>query len=300
MKVMQCLYSHKQNEQETTAASSLKQLEESVEKTYKLYLFLLLFVEEVGVYSRQMDDENKTGYLAPEAKNKSSWLLFNNPVIQLLLDHQGFHDELKKNKIYFPEDRDILRKVLLDLRNQETYQDYLKFNDENPMLNLDILLFVLKNYSGNFPLFQQILEENYFNWVDDKKVVIQMASKTLQSLAIGQLDTAIIPLGTKSDENIEFGFNLLSECIKHDDELNNIIQKRITKWEPGQVAMLDIIILKMAICEFIYFSSIPAVVTINEYIELAKSYSTPTSKKFINGVLDVVQKELKSKGTIIN
>jgi N utilization substance protein B len=86
--------------------------------------------------------------------------------------------------------------------------------------------------------------------------------------------------------------------VNHDEDLNAIIDPRIGKWEPHQVALIDRIILKMAVSEFLYFPSIPANVSINEYIELAKSYSTPQSKKFVNGVLDAIQKDLKKEGQI--
>jgi N utilization substance protein B len=145
----------------------------------------------------------------------------------------------------------------------------------------------------------QHIEETYMNWHDDRKIVMQMLSKSIQTIAADENDNFLSPLSLNDAENYEFAHELLIKSIENSGRLEEIINPRIGKWEPHQIALIDKIILKMAVCEFLYFPSIPANVSINEYIELAKAYSTPQSKKFVNGVLDAIQKELKKEGQIL-
>lgn len=127
-----------------------------------------------------------------------------------------------------------------------------------------------------------------------------MALKTLQQMAsMEDQEDFLLPISENEEDNYEYAHQLFANTVKTDKRLEDIIATKVTKWEPHQIALIDGIILKMAVCEFLNFPSIPAKVTINEYIELAKTYSTPQSKKFVNGVLDAILKELGRESTFI-
>jgi N utilization substance protein B len=301
VKVLQALYMYHSGISDANDLRVLKKAtDKSISQLYDLYLYLLLFLEELGNYAQKYEEELKGRYLPNDKEIRLSRKLFTNPILQKLAESPAFNKVIEKNKIQWQGENDLLRKIFLDLKNQENYQDYVQLADSNPALNSEILSFILKQYSTHFSLFTQHLEEAFINWHDDRKIVMQMLTKTLQTLAVsGQNDDYLSPLSLNDDENYEYAQDLLVKCIEHDSELESIINPRIGKWEPHQIAVIDRIILKMAVCEFLYFPSIPAKVSINEYIELAKSYSTPQSKKFINGVLDTIQKELKKEGILI-
>lgn len=299
---MQALYMYYNTDgQENLNITQLtRALDKNISKLYELYLYLLLFLEEVGEFALNYEEQVKARYIQSDKDTKSSLKLFQNPVLQKLINSEAFHKAAQKYHVQWHGDEDILRRIFQDLRNQDIYRDYVQLSEQNPVLQQEVLIFIIKHYANNLPLFHQHLEEEYYNWLDDKKIVLQMATKTIQTLASGSTaDDFLQPLSQNEDDNYEYARDLLKYTVQDDKKLQDIITPRVTKWETHQIAVIDNIILKMALTEFFHFPSIPAKVSINEYIELAKNYSTPQSKKFINGVLDAILKDLKKEGTIL-
>jgi transcription antitermination protein NusB len=301
VKVMQALYMYYNDKQGNSSITQVvKALDKNINKLYELYLYMLVFLSEFAHFIASYDEEIKSRYIQNEKDSQNSLKFYQNPILQKLIHSEELEKAAKKNHVVWNGDKDILRKIFFDLKNQEIYKDYLAAPESNPGLNYEVLNFVLRHYSTHLPYFQQHLEEEFYNWLDDKKVALQMAGKTLQTLATKSDDSAFLqPLSKNDDENYTFADELLRKTISEDEKIEKLIATRITKWEPHMVAMIDNIILKMAVCEFLNFPSIPSKVSINEYIELAKNYSTPQSKKFVNGVLDAILQELKKEGKLL-
>ncbi len=297
VKVLQALYSY-YNDENVSVAQLEKQLIQNIDRLYELYNYLLLFLEEMGNYMIHYDEEVKGRYIVDDSDLQAGKKLFNNAILQKLMNSEELHKTAEKLKVVFKADRDLLRKIFLDLKNQDAYRDFMNSSGGINVAEQEVILFILKNYSGNSPIFEQHLEEEYFNWNDDKKIAVQMAQKTVQLLAAGKEQEILLPVGQNPDELYDYARQLLNKTIQENDKLQGIITPKIPKWEPNQVALIDLIILKMGVCEFLHFMSIPATVTINEYIELAKIYSTPQSKKFVNGVLDAIRKDLQKEGVL--
>ncbi|RYD81754.1 MAG: transcription antitermination factor NusB [Sphingobacteriales bacterium] len=301
VKVLQALYAfYSEGGDNKNTAQQTAALDRNISKLYDLYLYLLLFVEELGHFVAQYEEEVKARYIPNEAEATSSARLTQNPVLQKLMNNDAFHKTAKKHAIHWQGDNDILRRIFLDLKNQEAYKDFIQMGVQNPVLNQEVLMFVIKHYTANLSSLQQHLEEQFYNWLDDKKIAVQMALKTLQQMAsMEDQEDFLLPISENEEDNYEYAHQLFANTVKTDKRLEDIIATKVTKWEPHQIALIDGIILKMAVCEFLNFPSIPAKVTINEYIELAKTYSTPQSKKFVNGVLDAILKELGRESTFI-
>jgi N utilization substance protein B len=299
VKVLQALYGYySEGGENTNTAQLTRALDKNISKLYDLYLYLLLFVEELGNFVAQYEEEVKSRYIPNEAELTSSGKLSQNPVLQKLMQSDIFHKALSKNAVQWQGDSDILRRIFLDLKNQEAYKDFIQMGAQNPVLEQEVLIFIIKHYTANLSSFQQHLEEQFYNWLDDKKIAIQMAVKTIQQIASGETqDNFLLPISDNEEDIYEYAHQLMKLTIKENKKLEEIISSKISKWEPHQIALIDGIILKMAVCEFLHFPSIPPKVTINEYIELAKNYSTPQSKKFVNGVLDAILKELGKEST---
>ena len=295
---MQSLYSY-YNDEGANVDQLAKQLDQNINKLYELYIYLMLFIEELGNYMVHYDEEVKGRYILDESDLQAGRKLFNNPILQKLMNSESFHKTAEKQKVVWSSDHDLLRRIFLDLKSQEAYKDYMNGTGGTGVADQEILIFILKHYTSNNPVLEQHLEEQYFNWSDDKKIALQMAQKTVQLLAVESPEDFLLPVGQNPDELYEYANSLFRTTIKENDNLQQIIVSHMPKWEPNQVAMVDLIILKMGVCEFLHFLSIPSTVTINEYIELAKIYSTPQSKKFINGVLDAIQKDLRKEGTLV-
>jgi transcription antitermination protein NusB len=148
-------------------------------------------------------------------------------------------------------------------------------------------------------MVEQFFEDKYINWYDDNKIAIQAAIKTFKNIiADPENENFLENFSTDKSQSREFAVALFNHVIENDESHSKLILERIDKWEPSRVPLIDLIILKMGISELTAFNSIPVKVTINECIELAKNYSTPNSKKFINGVLDNLQLKMMKDGTI--
>jgi len=134
------------------------------------------------------------------------------------------------------------------------------------------------------------MEENFSNWDDDGEMVIQLLANLLQKPGSGDFKEMI------SGEKKDFAVNLLKTVLEKSEHLQSLIIPKLKNWDPERIALLDMILMKMGVSEFLYFETIPPKVTINEYIDLAKEYSTPQSGQFVNGILDNIHKELVTQG----
>ncbi|MCX6351579.1 MAG: transcription antitermination factor NusB [Bacteroidetes bacterium] len=299
VKVLQTLYVYFNDEDPPTTKALVTLLHRNTDKMYELYLYLLLMVEELGNFMLHYEEEVKGRYILNDVDVQNSSRIYNSTIMQSLMNNEEFHAELKRYKVTWQGDNDLLRKIFLDLKNQEVYNDFLKNIDSKLITDRDVFSFIIKHYPANLALLTQHLEEVYFNWWDDKKIVVQAAIKTIQAISEKQEDF-LQPFSQKNHaDSIEFAEELLEKTIAQSKELDKLIAPKITKWEPHMIAIMDIIIIKMALCEFINFPSIPLTVTINEYIDLSKLYSTPNSKKFVNGVLDAIRIEMKKDGRLV-
>lgn len=295
LKVMQTLYMHRQSGKDMSIDKLKKAFDRQVEQMENLYLYYLSFIKELDQYGLQYDDEVRNKYIEASRSATSHLKFRENPVIRAIADSPELEKRLSKATVAFNfgADDNLVQKVFSDLKNSEFYKDYIEFMDQ-PGQHQELVLHIFKHYSENFQLFEQHFEEEFTNFFDDKKLVASMLKKTIQNQMGGKEDF-LVEFIQDYDNTIGFGHELIEKAVTNDQQLDEMVKKKITKWEPNQVAILDFIIIKMGIAEFLYFPSIPSTVTINEYVELAKNYSPPNSKKFVNGVLDTVNRELVSQ-----
>lgn len=297
---MQALYAYANSGGQASKEQVKKQMVQNIYQLYDLYLYLLLFLKELGIFVAKYEEETKAPYL-PNLQNRGHALrLHNNPIMQAIINSRSLAGKLDWKQIAWKADNDLLKKVFYDLKNTDHYHDYIHSAEENIFEDAEMLKHILKHYTEQFALVSQHLEEHFFNWHDDKKVARQMVVKTINNLANDpNEDELLVPLSTNENDNLEFARELFTRTIEESEHLEAKIHGKTGKFEPSQLAHVDFKILKMGTAEFLYFSSIPTKVTMNEYIEIAKNYSSPKSKKFINGVLDNIRKEMEEQGEVV-
>lgn len=315
VKVMQALYSYYAGDQHPQPCILEKNMQRSLTQLYDLYLYLMVFLQELGHFCKIYDEEVRARHLAsPDVAHHLRF--YNNPLLQRIVHSDQLDTEASRNNAEFQGDVDMLRRLFLNLKNSEEYRDYIASAQPNKFENEGILTYILKHYPLENNILSHHLEEQFINWYDDRKIAVNMAVKTVKQMNSQeppeqqydeegepvenkpQQGDILMPLADDPEEHFTFAAELLHKTIEDKEELEGLIKSKITKWEPNQVARIDIILLSMALCEFLHFPSIPTKVTINEYIELAKNYSTPKSKKFINGVLDNLLAQLQQEGRI--
>ena len=286
---------HQQGGKDLSTTQLKSTFDGNVERMEKLYLYYLAFIKELDHFGLVYDDEIRTKYTEAARSATAHLKLRENPVIRTIADSPELEKRLTQLKVSFnyEVDDELVKKVFLDIKNSEFYKDYIELIGTADQ-HEELVLHIFKHYSENYQLFEQHFEEEYPNFLDDKKLVASMLKKTISNIQ-QEKDSWLIEFVQDWDNTIGFGHALIEKVVKNEEELSKIVKDRIIKWEPGQVAILDTIILKMGIAEFLHFPSIPPTVTINEYVELAKNYSPPNSKKFVNGVLDNVNRTLASQ-----
>lgn len=294
IKVMQLFFSMSRDP-ELKYAEIKKWYWKGIENTFVLFLFCLYFFIEITKKSEEDGKKRKSKHLPTDEDKRFEAKLFQNEIIQSLIDNSNLQKLFDKHKFAESINDDYVQKLYTKFTKEEAYTSYLN-GDSEKQDHLDILLELFR-YVRNNELFEEVMEDAYPNWIDDKSVIVGTVKKVIKILPSD--DPKFYEAFYPDNETIKaFGETLLSETHKKDKDLLKEIKPILQNWDHERVAILDMIMIKMAITEFKGFSTIPTKVTLNEYVEIAKYYSTAKSKEFINGILDTLMKELDSKGVI--
>jgi len=297
IKVMQTIYAMRQSGSDNLEKQE-KFLQFSLESIIDLYLILLSTLVEIRKKEIEYTDIAQKKHLATSEERNPNLRFINNPILVALSENKSLRIALENNKITnWQSNDDTILLLLQDIKQSELYQNYmaktaLTFEEER--------FFVVDMFSEliapNERLFSY-LEDFKLTWVDDIPVVNTQILKQLRKMT-SDADSIKVPATYKDEEDKEFSTILFRKTVLNDAELTKEFVNKTPNWDLDRIAELDTTILKMAICEFLKFPSIPFKVTINEYLELAKEYSTPKSSIFINGILDNLVKDLQANNKI--
>ena len=235
---------------------------------------------------------------AQNDKRASAGNFVNNMLIQAIKTNNALEElSLRRNAKWSNTDADTRQWYKDILKKDESFQEYLGLRKPTEEDDVCILSYILKKVIFKNEVILAYLEDEDLNWSENKAIVKSMATKTVKSFT---KENGVEPsvLSYNWDEDKEFFIEIFNNTINLEDEYKELIAKKTKNWDIDRIASLDRIILQMAICEMVHFPSIPVKVTINEYIEISKNYSTPKSKQFINGVLDVIAQELTKDGVL--
>lgn len=294
IKVMQILYSmNRDNDLTYDKAETI--YDQRIKISYNTYLYNLYLFQKIANYSKKDEDRRKSKHLPSDEDKNFSAILARNPLMDSLIRHEGFHERLNREKLISRVDMDIVRKIYQKFAKTDEYKKYVFLEDYTHNDHKNILL-SLYRFCTKSELFNENIEDIFPNWVDDDSLVFGATKKTIKNLPATH--TFYEDYAPDHEAVEEFGKDLLYKMDKLDEDLLEIIKPALQNWEVERVAILDMIMLKMAICEFLHFPTIPTKVTINEYIDISKMYSTPKSKDFINGILDRLLKQLNKKNKI--
>ena len=275
-----------------------KRMMTDIDDTYSLYLKLLLLPVEFAHIEKLEKEKKEKAYIFKETAWKFHFQ--NNPVIKALRNFEPFIKEIENRKISWSKDIDLIKTWFKDIvQKNETIDKYQQ--EENPNIegHLNAVIYLMKKVVFKNEAITDYLSSIDLRWHENRPVLSSLVVKTLQSFASnGDSEFELKSISKNESDDLDFFVKLFDECLKRDTELDEIVAKKTKNWDISRVALLDRIILKMAIVEMMIFPSIPVKVTINEFIEISKLYSTPKSKQFVNGILDVLANELTSDGVI--
>lgn len=295
IKVMQLLYMLNRDEQ-IAFTDLVKDYNDGIWKTYELYIFQLHLLLKVAQYAEK-DAATRGAKLLPGDDDKAfTPRLYDNECTQSLANHVVFLNIAAKYKVNEGLDEDHIRTLYQAFADTDEYKQYLALPE--PVLDDHKKILVeLYRFLVNHDLFIEMSEDRYNNWQDDESLVTGAMKKTLKVMPVqGEFYKEHEP----ADETVrEFGEQLLRKTCQEDLALFNEIEPTLKNWDADRVAILDMIMLKMALCELLHFPTIPTKVTLNEYVEISKTYSTDKSKDFINGILDRLMKKLVKEERIV-
>ena len=294
IKVMQSVYAVLQSKSDNLKKEE-KFLLHSIQKAIDLYVLqMLLFVEVKNLAFEHLEIKKKK-YLATAEDKNPNLKLIQNQVISAIENSSELMEYASAKKINnWKNDREYVRVILDAIQDSEIYKEYINTNESSLQDDKNFIIRIFKEIiAPNEKLFDYYESLN-LSWVDDYPLVNTMIIKSVKQLKNNRT-FGLKELDVKKDDQ-DFLIELFRKTILHHDEFVKDIDDKTPNWDTERIAEIDLILIKMAITEFLYFHSIPTKVTINEYIEIAKDYSTAKSSYFINGVLDKLLKDYnKSK-----
>lgn len=298
VKVLQALYAYHQSDNKDIKQHE-KNLLQSVEKVYEMYVWMLSLISEVVSYAETDAEERKHKHLPTAEDLKPNLKLLGNRFILSLNKNDEYIAAVKKYKISWGFDPELAKSLFIILKNSPEYAEYLKKTDDTLHSDKDMIKFIFKKVVLKSMLAEQVFEDKFIFWPVDKDVLQALIAKTFKNFSSDNYkENKLAEVTGNWDEDREFIIDLFTESIRYDAVYQDMISKKTQNWEPDRIAMMDTLLMKMAIAEFINFTSIPVKVTINEYLEISKEFSTPKSNSFINGILDKILFELKAENKI--
>ncbi len=287
---MQTLYNITTLESDIKPGEPQKILQNHFDQTRQLFVHLTYFLTEVSRYA-ETDSHQRAGKHLPSYEDLHvNTKLTGNKIVWKILEDASFKEALAKLKPQQTINKELVRRTYLKLGETQEYKAYINKPGRDNKEEKEILEFILDKLMLADENFTSYIEENFSNWDDDGEMVIQLLVNILQKPGSADFKEMI------SREKKDFAVNLLKTVIEKSEYLQSLIIPKLKNWDPERIALLDMILMKMGVSEFLYFETIPPKVTINEYIDLAKEYSTPQSGQFVNGILDNIHKELVTQG----
>ncbi|HER39942.1 MAG TPA: transcription antitermination factor NusB, partial [Salinimicrobium catena] len=268
-----------------------------MDEMYDLYLLLLSLFVEIRDHAADYMEKSQHKHLPSEEDKDPNRRFVDNEVIALLDQNTGLQNGLEARKLKnWKNDDEYVDILWNEIRNSEIYAQYMASRTGTFQEDKDFVIKIFKEVIAPNEKLYDYLEDKKITWVDDLPLVNTAIVKMLQKLKSGK-EHALTRLFKNSDDK-EYAVQLFRKTLLNDESLAAEMEGKTPNWDKERIADLDTILIKMAICEFLKFPSIPVKVTINEYLEIAKEYSTPKSSIFINGILDKLSKEYKEEGKL--
>lgn len=298
VKVMQIIYAFKRNENDDLKIDE-RFLLQSIDNMYNLYLLIVSLLIEVQNQAEDFLIKSQKKHLATSEEKNPNNKFINNELLIHLKNNTLFQQELENRKINnWQLDNEYVEIIFKSLLKSELYKDYMSSNSPSFQEDKTFIIEFFKTIIAPNEKLYDYLEDKNITWLDDLPVVNTTIVKLLRKMKQNCSEQYFLPKLFKDVDDKDFAIELFYKTILNSNAFSEEIGVKTINWDKERIANIDFVLLKMAICEFQKFPSIPTKVTINEYLEIAKEYSTPKSSVFINGVLDKIVKEYEVKGTL--
>jgi len=295
---MQALYGFFQSDTKDLAKAE-KELFAGIDKIYDLYIYQLSFLNELQHVANVQIEDAKEKHLPTKEDLNPNFKFIENKFLIQLAENIHLKREINNRKISWNNEFELVKRVFNNIKVSEQFGKFMNIDDDSYKTHKDFITEIFREFIADFELLNHLYEEKNLHWGDDIYLVNPMVVKTIELFKESSTpDTALMTLYKDKEEDIQFVKELFCQCIIKDAETEKLIGDKTKNWEVERIAMMDVLLMKMAITELLQFPSIPVKVTLNEFIEISKIYSTPKSKIFINGILDKLVADFKTENKL--
>jgi len=292
VKVMQTLYTISTFDAIPAPAAHASLLKQQFDQPRRLLVHLLWLLTEILRFPEKYAHQKASKHLPSAADLNINTKLAGNELLWQMLEDKALLKQIDQLKPQLELAQELIKSVYLKLAETETYQTYLSTPSRDKKAERKMVEYIVNDLLLANPSFVAYIEELFTDWDDDGEGVVQLLASYLHKP--GQLNFEQL---IDSDKE-QFGVELLRTVLEKQEQLQSYIIPKLKNWDPERIAQLDMIMMKMGVAEFLFFETIPPKVTINEYIDLAKEYSTAQSGQFVNGILDGIHKDLVAAGAL--
>ena len=289
---MQALYSIESMNNETRPGEPLQILKQNIDQSRHLFTYLVHFIIEVARFAEKDAVQKSQKHLPSVNDLNINTKISGNEIVWAILENNSFKKSLEQFKTKYLIDDELVRKLYLSLISSAEYKEYTELKSRDKKSERKILEYIFGTLMLPDENFISDVEEKFIHWDDDAEMMIVLMNGLLQKPASFNFEEMI------SKEKMDFAIDLMECAIDKKSYCLELIKPKLKNWDAERIASLDMILMQMGVCEFLYFETIPPRVTINEYIDLAKEYSTEQSGHFVNGILDNIHKELIAQNKI--
>ena len=297
LKIIQIVFAYYQNGSKNLDSAE-KELFFSLSKAYDLYNYLLLLMVAVTEYAQKRIDVAKAKY-APSKDDLSPNMKFveNKFVAQLEVNAQ-LNQFMSNQKRTWDNEQDFVKGLFEKIISSDIYKEYMDANDNSYEADRELWRKLYKAFIFNNEELDVVLEDQSLYWNDDKEIVDTFVLKTIKRFDSKKGAAQELLPEFKDDEDQEFARRLFRRTILNADYYRHLVNENTRNWDFSRIAFMDVIIMQTALAEILSFPNIPVSVSLNEYVEIAKLYSTSKSGGFINGTLDTIVNQLKKEGKL--
>lgn len=294
VKVLQSIYALRQSTNPDLEKQE-KFLFYSIEQMLDLYVLSLQLLVEMRKADKKFLVTSQQKHLATIEEKNFSTTFLDNKVLDLIEQNEDLSSYIENKKLnYWDLDGEYVTILLKDLRSKEFYKEYVLKQNTSFKEDKDFLVSFFKKVIAPSDKYYEYIEDKRLTWVDDFPIVNTALAKMLAKISEKNARPILLPELYKNQDDKHYAKQLFTKVVLNDEKLSLEVEGKTPNWDKERIAEMDMIILKMGIAEFLYFPSIPVRATINEYLEIAKEYSTPKSSIFINGILDKLVKEFET------
>ncbi|MCD6200521.1 MAG: transcription antitermination factor NusB [Bacteroidales bacterium] len=297
IKVLQVLYAYSKKSYSTVKQAE-KELKTSLERTYSLFFMIILLLRDVSDYAEERIRLGKEKKMPTREDLHPNTRFLENRLLRDLSDHKEIESYVRNHALSWQDSRHIVKNIYQKLVTSEAYRSYMESETNSYKKDVGIIKYLLSEILPESEDLCSVLEEQSIYWNDELEFVLSVLLRFFEQFPGKQTENIAIPPLFKNKEDEDFAYKLLHKSIFHTEEYKMLIKDHADHWDVDRIARMDILILIQAIAEILHFPEIPVRVSINEYIELARYYSTPKSSVFINGLLDKIVSDLRKANKV--